>query len=368
MTSSIRDSDRSGTLPRLAVLVTVALMFVAVHAALEGAARFSERYLGAYLWKEQDYLRLFSPANHAGRGRHRLLIYGPSEAREGLLPDEIAREAKGLKPYQNSQSIGTIEDGLIVLRYIEGAYGPGAVPDAILLGVTTRFVGNLRARSSPLWEGINKYSSHFRVVEDAHPPSLVRRSFVESIEPRLALLGLMPDRYRRGLFAIASRTATKIVPSLSAERRSWEPIAPSKYLVGKYASEAATKKWLVTPGNFWELVHNWDPAREGERVMRELQMYRDFAAKHGSELYVVNLPELSWNRELYKPGRYEAYLDIVKSALGPTPFLDLRTFLPDELFFDDAHPTWDGAIKVSREVGAFINAHRRIAHSARADR
>jgi hypothetical protein len=369
MTSSTRDSDRwSGTLPRLAVLVTVGLMFVAVHAALEGAARFSERYLGAYLWKEQDYLRLFSPANHAGRGRHRLLIYGPSEAREGLLPEEIAREAKGLKPYQNSQSIGTLEDGLIVLRYIEGAYGPDAVPDAMLLGVTTRFAGNLRTQSSPLVEGINKYSPHFRVVEDAHPPSLVRRSFVESIEPRLALLGLMPDRYRRGLFAIASRTATKIVPSLSAERRSWVPIAPSKYLIGKYASEAATKKWLVTPGNFWELVHDWNPAADRERVTRELQMYRDFAAKNGTELYVVNLPELSWNRELYKPGRYEAYLEVVRSAIGDTPFLDLRTFLPDELFFDDAHPTWDGAIKVSREVGAFINAHRRAATSARVDR
>ena len=64
-------------------------MFAGVHLALEASARFSERYLGAYLWKEQDYLRLFSPANHAGRGRHRLLIYGPSEAREGLIPEVL---------------------------------------------------------------------------------------------------------------------------------------------------------------------------------------------------------------------------------------------------------------------------------------
>ncbi len=235
---------------RLAVLVTVGLMFVAVHAALEGAARFSERYLGAYLWKEQDYLRLFSPANHAGRGRHRLLIYGPSEAREGLLPEEIAREARGLTPYQNSQSIGTLEDGLVVLRYIEGAYGPSAVPDAILLGVTTRFVGNLRTQSSPLWEGINKYSPHYRVVEDASPPSLVRRSFAESLGPRLALLGLMPDRYRRGLFAIASRSATKIVPSLSAARRSWEPIAPAKYLDRKVRIRGGHEEMAGDAGQF----------------------------------------------------------------------------------------------------------------------
>lgn len=367
MTSSTRDS-RNGTRYRLAVLACVGLMFAGVHVALEGAASFSERYLGAYLWKEEDFLRLFSPANHLGRGQHRLLMYGPSEAREGLLGEEIARVAPGLEPYQTSQSIGTLEDGLVVLRYIEGAYGRSGVPDAILLGITTRFIGNLRTRPSPLWEGINKYSPHFKLVEDTRPPTLVRRSFIESLKPRFALLQLQPDRYRRGLFAIASRTATRLVPSLSAQRRSWEPIAPSKYLVGKYASEAAVKKWLVTPGNYWDLVHAWEPERDRDRVTRELQMYRDFAAKYDIELYVVNLPELSWNRELYAPGRYETYLEVVRTALGTTPFLNLRTFLPDELFFDDAHPTWDGAIRVSREVGKFIDAHRRAALSARGDR
>ncbi len=342
------------------MLLCVAAMFAATHAVLEGAARFSERYLGAYLWKDQDYLRLFSPANHVGRGRHRLLLYGPSEAREGFLTEEIARTAPGLEPYQNSQSVGTLQDGVVVLHYIESAWGRSAIPDAILLGVTTRFVGNLRTQSSPLQDGINRYSPHFRVVEGSDPPVLERRTFIESLKPRLALLSLQPDRYRRGLFAIASRTATRAIPSLSAERRTWEPIAPSKYLVGKYASEADTRKWLVTPGNFWELVHAWDPERDRARVIREVGLYREFAAKYGTELYVVNLPELSWNRELYQPGRYEAYLDVLKEALGPTPFLDLRLFLPDDLFFDDAHPTWAGAIRVSKKVGEFIANHRHV--------
>ena len=367
MTSSTRDSER-GTRYRLAVLLCVGLMFTGVHIALESAARFSERHLGAYLWKHQDYLRLFSPANHLGRGKHRLLIYGPSEAREGLLPAEIATLAAGLEPYQNSQSVGTLEDGVLVLQYIEGAYGRTAIPDAILLGITTRFVGNIRPASSPLWDGINKYSPHFRVDERTRPPTLVRRSFVESLGPRVALLSLQPDRYRRGLFAIASRMATRLVPSLSAHRATWEPIAPSKYLVGKYASEAVIKQALVRPGSAWPLIHSWEPERERERVTRELQMYLDFAAKYGVELYVVNLPEASWSRERYKPGRYESYLDVVQKALGPTPFLDLRTFLTDDLFFDDAHPTWDGAIRVSTEVGRFIEAHRRAALNAGGDR
>ena len=85
----------------------------------------------------------------------------------------------------------------------------------------------------------------------------------------------------------------------------------------------------------------------------------------GVELYVVNLPELSWNRELYKPGRYEAYLELVKSALGDTPFLDLRTFLADEDFFDDAHPVWPAGFRVSQRVAAFIDEHRTSALAER---
>jgi hypothetical protein len=333
-------------------------MFAVAHLGLESGARFAERYLGAYLWKDQDYLRLFSPANHAGRGTHRLLIYGPSEAREGLLPDEVARVVTGLEPYQNSQSFGTLEDGLVVLQYIEGAYGRSAIPDAILLGITPRFIGNLRTQPSPLWVGINKYSPDFRVETISGAPVLARRTFVESVGPRLALLALQPDRYRRGMFAIASRTATRVFPSLSAERWTWEPIVPFVYLVGKTAPEASIRRWISRPDNFWELVRNWNPERDRERVREELGRYRAFAHKYGTELYVVNLPELSWHRDLYKPGRYETYLDVVKAALGPTPFLDLRTLLPDELFFDSAHPTWEGAGRVSREVGAFIEARR----------
>jgi hypothetical protein len=351
-----------------AAMLCVAGMFVGVHVALEGAARFAERRLDAYLWKEQDYLRLLSPANHAGRGARRLLIYGPSEAREGLLPRELVRKVPDLEPYQNSQSLGTLEDGLVVLRYVEGAYGRSAVPQAILLGITTRFVGDFRTRPSPLWDGIDKYSPTFRVVRGTHPPELAPRTFLESLQPRFEMLGLAPDRYRRGLFAIASRTATRLMPSLADHRITWEPISPSKHLIGKYDTEAGTKRWLTTTGNAWALVHGWDPELDRERVTREIGWYKDFAARHGSELYVVNLPEISWNRELYQPGRYEAYLSIVKEALGETPFLDLRTFLPNELFFDDGHPTWDGGKRVSEAVGTFIAANRHAPRHVRNER
>ena len=355
MTLSTR---RSSLRSRLAVLAVVGLAFVATHVLLESIARFSERHLDAFLWKQQDYLRLFAASNYVGLGRGRLLIYGPSEAREGLLPDVIARGVAGLAPYQHSQSLGTLEDGLFVLSYIERAYGRTAIPDAILLGITTRFIGDLRPRPSPLQEGTNRYSPHFRIVEGSSPPALTPRSWWEAVQADLALLALQPDRYRRGVYAVASRIATRVVPSFAENRWSWVPISPAKYLEGRYASEEGTRRWLVTPGNHWELVHSWDPERDRARVTREIGVLLDYTRRHGIALYVVNLPELSWNRDLYRPGRYEAYLEIVRAALGDTPFLDLRTFLADDDFFDDAHPVWSAGIRVSTRVATFIREHR----------
>src|SRR4051794_19766641 len=231
MTSSTRRSS-TGARDKLAVLLLAGLAFAGVHLALEATARFAERRFGAYLWKQQDYLRLFSPVNHLNRGHGRLLIYGPSEAREGLFPEEIEPAIPDLKPYQQSQSMGTLEDGLVILNYIERAYGPSAVPDALLLGITIRFVGDIRVVPSPLWAGIDKYSPHFNVIEDAHPPSLVPKSALESARARWALLPLEPDRYRHGLLAIASRLATSAVPSLWADPRVRAAVGAAKYLSG----------------------------------------------------------------------------------------------------------------------------------------
>ena len=101
---------------------------------------------------------------------------------ENLLTEVLAREVRSLKPYQNSQSSGTLEDGLVVLRYLEGAYGRSAIPEAIVLGISTRFVADYRTIPSPLWSGINKYSPHFRLLLGSHPPELTPRSMTRGAD------------------------------------------------------------------------------------------------------------------------------------------------------------------------------------------
>ncbi len=366
MSSSIKRSD-SGVRYRLLVLALAVGFFAGAHLVLEASARLAERGLGAHLWKGQDHLQLFQAHNYVGRGRSRLLISGPSEAREGLLPEELRRAVPDAKPYQHALSNGTLAEVLLLLDYIEKAYGESAIPAELLLGITPRFIGDIQTKGSPFQQGINLYSPHFRVEGQGHPPALVSRNVFAAAAARGALLGVQPDRYRRGLFALAGHVATVFSPSLAADRRLWVPIRPSKYLVGR-APEADTKNWLTTPGNFWDAVHAWDPEQSAERVKSELRMLLTFAARHDMKVYVVNLPELSFNRHLFQPGRYEAYLSIVKAALATTPFLDLRTFLADGEFFDDAHATWPGAIRLSQTVGEFVGAQRGHATGGRHDR
>jgi hypothetical protein len=356
MPSFIRRSD-PGVRSRLAVLATALGLLVAVHVALEATAQFAERHLDAMLWKPQNHLPLFSPWNHVDRGATRLLIYGPSEAREGLLPEELAPWLDGLQPYQSSQSTGTLEDCLLLLEYIEREYGPSAIPRALLLGITTRFIADIYVQPSPLQSGMVLYSPHLVPVGDDHPPALVPRGTIDSLKARWRLRSIQPDRYRLGLWAVGTGALTAVAPALVLVRPLWVYTRPAKYFETGQPPDRI-KAWIETPGNHWEKVHNWDPEASRPRVTDELGRLMSIAKRNDIALFVVNMPETSWNRQRYKPGRYEAYLSIVRSAIGTTPFLDLRTFLADEEFYDDSHPLWPAGRRVSERVGRFIQEPR----------
>jgi hypothetical protein len=349
---------------RLTTIGLVGLLFVLTHAAFEQAARFSETQLHAFLWRQQDTLRLFSAHNYAGRGRGRVLVYGPSEAREAFLPEEFRRHLSDLVPYQNSQSIGTLEDGLVILDYLEQAYGTSAMPEALLLGITPRFIANIRDGQSPLFNAIDRYSPLFSVDRQHSPPRLVPRSLVESLRPRANLLAVQPDRYRRGLFAIVSRITTTLVPSLASDRRMWGPISQAKYLDDPLTTPEGIRHWLDTKGNFWDKTFCWNPDENPEPVRRHLRLLIDYAARHDIQLYVVNLPELSWARERYNSKYYDAYMQIVRDAFRDVPFLDLRTFLAEDDFYDSSHPKWRAGRRVSERFAQFIEAHRAASTSS----
>jgi hypothetical protein len=337
-------------------------MAAGTYFAFEQVARFAEVHLNAFLWRKDDTLRLFSAHNYVGRGRGRLMIYGPSEAREALFPEELGAAVTGLAPYQHAQSIGTLQDGLVILEYLERAYGPTAMPEALLLGITPRFVANIRLAPSPLFTAINRFSPRFTVVEGEHPPRLVPKTPIGALHARAELLSVQPDRFRRGLFAVAASVATTVRPSLASNRRVWGPVSQAKYLNSRIAPDETLRGWLA--GDVMAAVHRWDPEAHREEILRQIGRLCAFADRFGIRLYVVNLPEMSWNRELYDAKHYASYMSIVRAALGDTPFLDLRTFIPDDEFYDTSHTMWAAGKRVSRRVAEFIEAqHGRVSHA-----
>jgi hypothetical protein len=107
-------------------------------------------------------------------------------------------------------------------------------------------------------------------------------------------------------------------------------------------------------GGLWREVFAWRPDRE--RVVAELGILRAFAEQHRLQLFVVNMPEYSLVRSSYPAGVYDDYLDLLREALGTTPFLDLRHELDDGEFFDTCHPTRAAAERLSDRLAAWMRA------------
>ncbi len=349
----------------LGVVGCVVGAFSLAHTTMASFARIAETELGAYTWWQEEYLQLLTPSNYIDRGADRVFMYGPSESREAFIPEVFNERLPKHRAYQHSQSIGTIEDGLVVLDYIEQAYGDSATPKVLLFGITTRFISNIRNMPSPLYKAINRYSPEFRLDDSGERPNLVRRGLWESLRARFAFLCRQQQRYRSTIRAFLREAVARVYPNEKLLDRLRVSLTPSKYHHLSRRPIEGTKQWLVAPGSFWEEVHAWEPEKNQNQINKDLTTLIEFARRHGSELYIVNMPELSWNRILYPPGQYESYLAAVKDAIRDTPFLDLRTFLSDDSFYDSCHPTLQGSIEISQKIAEFI-AQDHNSHDGRA--
>src|SRR5262245_35921708 len=111
-----------------AAVMCVLLAYVGANAAMDRLARWVEVKQDGYLWWREEWMQLFGAENFVDRGRNRILLAGSSEVREGFLFDEFEAELPGFEVYNNALSNHTLEMLLIVLQYIETAYGPSAMP------------------------------------------------------------------------------------------------------------------------------------------------------------------------------------------------------------------------------------------------
>jgi hypothetical protein len=346
----------------------VLVLYASLNVGLMEFAGWTERRFSSYPWPSEDYLRVLLRSLYENRGEDRILLAGPSEAREDLLYERFDREFPSMRAYQGAQSLGTLDDLLLALEYIEKVHGRAAVPASLVLGITPRFVANIPPGVSPLAVALNRYSSSYRVESGPLGSRLVPKSWRQSLIARARFLLKQPSRYLSALGALGERALVAVAPPgraaavTAALRRSVARHAsPYKYHHLERMPPDILRGWLQDPSSFWFKVHGWDPSADGHLVRVQLERLRAVARRHGIRLFVVNLPEHRWNREGYRPGRYEAYMSLVRASLDGTPFLDLRELLEPEEFYDVGHATLAGATRVTERVVEFIKVHDGVA-------
>ena len=98
-----------------------------------------------------------------------------------------------------------------------------------------------------------------------------------------------------------------------------------------------------------------DPLEQRDAILRDFKRLRAIAARNDARILVVNLPEGGWARQqFYSPGVHEAYMTVLREAVGDLPFLDLRDELTDDGFVDWVHPTRAASLLISHEVASAI--------------
>ena len=202
----------------------VLVAYTAENIAMDRVARWIEVDQDGYLWWSEEWMQLFEANNFVDRGKGRILLTGSSEVREGFLFDEFESELHGFEVYNNAYSNHTLQTLMVVLQYIESAYGPSAVPDKIVLGVAPLFLlDEPSIDRSYLPKVIDRYSPFFNLDTGSRPVRLVSKGWRDSLEARYRYLTHQSRRFQgtmRGLmrFGAHSRLHTFKIERLSLDQ------------------------------------------------------------------------------------------------------------------------------------------------------
>ncbi len=341
-----------------AALSVVLVAIVLSHASLEALARWAESKPHYYLWAVDDHLMLFNESRMVGRHAPggRMLVFGASETGEGIVDGVIERGLPGMSVEHLSFDAATFRDILIQLKYIEQVYGKSVLPSHVVIGLSPRMVANaiLDKFGDRLPESVNRFSSAVSVNNSGPLPRLVRKSKLRAIQAWLNFRIYQTERYRAGVHALLLEVESRLHIARAQQASLKESLQKAKLRRRVRASDEVLKSVLTERGH-WQLTHAWKASEHRESVDREFNYLTGFAKRNGIHLYFVNLPEWPANKELFAPGVYDDYLQVVREDCGPYPFLDLGDMLTDPEFIDAVHPTGKGADKVSKAIADFVH-------------
>jgi len=369
---------------RLATLALCAglLTYLGLNASLTALAHGLEARGEVYPYKSEDWLRYLLPAYFGDDPRPRMMLTGPSTARENFLVEMFADEFPDHRIFQGGLSLGTLEDVLTSLDYIERVYGANALPDVLVLGLSPRFVAEI-PEERPFSDGLDRYSRYFRTEREGDEIRLIPKSRREGLSaefrfrtrkqtPRyqVALLWLirevLPESLDSALrnsaltrLAVRSEVARRFEIDRLLQRglrsRITELISPYKYRGVKTIDLDELAGWLDDPKSWWREVFDWDPTADAEATRARFEDLLRLTRRHDIRMFAVNLPEREIGRVRYRAAHYARYEELVRDALGDLPLLDLRLALEDREFHDSEHANQEGAGRMTSMVFDFMH-------------
>jgi hypothetical protein len=330
----------------------VLIAYIGTNVVMASAARWVEVEQGGYLWSQEEWMQLFEADNFVGRGRGRILLAGSSEVREGFLVDEFEAELTEFDVYNNAFSNHTLETLIVVLQYLETAYGPSAMPQKIVLGVTLPFlldVPPINSNRSYLAGVIDRYSPFVSLDVASRPGRLVRKGWLESLVSRYRYLTHQSRRYRGAVRGVMRWGVLTVAPGLTDRPRLQFGLVPSRNHhrppIDQREQLQAMRRVLPPPP---------DPVALEGTVRMQWAMLVDFVANHHIDLYVVNMPQSTFLLNDYYVEMYGDYERLLRSVVGDVPYLDLARSVRDDEFYDVTHLNLGAARRTSRRVAQFV--------------
>jgi hypothetical protein len=336
----------------------VLVAYTVTNVALDRVACWVEVKQDGYLWWREEWMQLFGTNNFVNRGRGRILLTGSSEVREGFLFDEFEAELQGFEVYNNAFSNHTLQTLIVVLQYIETAYGPSAMPQKIVLGVTPLFLlDEPSINRSYLPRVIDRYSPLVSLDIGSRPARLVRKGWLDSLVARYRYLTHQSQRYKGALRGVMRAGVLSVAPGLADDYRLRLRLVPSIYHhlppADKKERLHALRRILPSPPA---------PVALAASVRTQWTMLQELMADHNIDLYVVNMPQSTFMQDDYYAETYDGYEQLLRSVVGNVPFLDLARFLRDDEFYDITHANLAAARRISRRVAQFVRETEAAGH------
>lgn len=386
---SSRPSSSKGRLTFAALAITLSI-YAVLYLTLDRLAHWAELDFHTHPYAAgEEPIRWMLPSMFA-RDEPTVLLAGPSAIGDAILYEDLERRL-GMRVLPGALSNGTLDDVHLGLDYVSRAYGPDALPEAVVLGLSPRVVANIPrsfgperdpSAYAPLIESIDRYSPTFSVVDTALGSALRPKSMLERWQAIVRMRTAKQQPRQRAALGAALEWALGRDPIRTAYQQDLQrfngsggPLAPDALFSAVRAAyddegpvrladrlaaarspyyytfrEPVDHALIESQADDWAPVYRWDPVSEDELVRFQLDRLVRFLEEHDIEAVVVLLPEHPISRARYDAGRHAAYRQYIVEAFGAKHVLDLERALPAEQFYDQIHVTYSGAVDVTNVV------------------